>query len=133
MLDLVFLVLMLIVMINAVRGKFLETVCNVATVVGIIAALIGLISAFIRGKSYNPAPFVLNIILLLIAVSLRRFAMLFVKQHEEKVREEEAKMLAIATRYSRDSAEGKPPVYTDESFDDPELRFGKGGYTDNDL
>ena len=133
MLDLVFLVLMLIVMINALRGEFKETVCNVATVVGIIASIIGLITAFVQVKASNTAPLVLNLIVLLFAVLLRRFAQLFVKQYEEKERAREEKRLAIATRYLRDTDKDLPSVYTEENFDDPEIRFGKGGYTDNDL
>ena len=133
MLDLVFLVLMLIVMINAIRGEFKETVCNVATVVGIIAAIIGLITAFVQVKASNTAPLVLNLIVLLFAVLLRKFAQQFVKLYEEKERVREEKRLAISTRYSRDIDKDLPPVYTEENFDDPEVRFGKGGYTDNNL
>lgn len=130
MLDLVFLVLMLIVLINAVHGKFMETVCNVAMVVGIIAAIIGLITAFLQNKSSNGVPITLNLFLLVFAVLLPKMAQRFVKLYEEKEREN---MEKLWKSYSRDTNKNVPPVYTDDDFDDPELRFGKGGYTDNNL
>lgn len=132
MLDLVFLILMLIVLINSIRGDFYETLCNVATVVGIVAAASGLIMAFINEKSSNTAPLVLNIIVFFAAIFLRRMALRFVKLHEDKERAERERILASVKRVSRDSADDLSPVYTDENFDDPELRFGKGGYTDNE-
>ncbi len=132
MLDLVFLILMLIVLINSVRGDFYETLCNVATVVGIVAAITGLIMAFINEKSSNTAPLVLNIIVFFAAIFLRRMARQFVKLHEDKERADKERMLASVKRFSRDSDEELSPVYNDENFDDPELRFGKGGYTDNE-
>lgn len=133
MLDLVFLVLMLIALIYAMRGEFRETLCNVAAVIGVVAALIGIISAFINTSSTNGAPLALNIFLLILAVLLRRFAKQFVKLYEEKERENAEKLLAETSRYARDNEKALPPVYTEDNFDDPELRFGKGGYTDNDL
>lgn len=133
MLDLVFLVLMLIVLIHAVRGYFQETLCYVATVIGVIAALIGIISAFLSSTSSDGVFLTLNLFVLITAVMLRRFAMKFVTLYEDKERENAEKLLAETTRYSRDSEKVLPPVYTEDNFDDPELRFGKGGYTDNDL
>lgn len=133
MLDLVFLVLMLIVLGYALRGEFQETLCNVATVIGVIAALIGLISVFFKTSSTNGVPLSLNLFLLIFSILLRRFAQRFVKLYEEKERANAEKQLAQLSRYSRDTDKALPPVYTEDNFDDPELRFGKGGYTDNDL
>lgn len=133
MLDLIFLVLMLIVLGHALRGEFQETLCNVATVIGVITALIGLISVFLKTSSTNGVPLTLNLFLLILAVLLRRFAKQFVKLYEEKERENAEKLLAETSRYVRDNEKALPPVYTEGNFDDPELRFGKGGYTDNDL
>lgn len=132
MLDLVFLVLMLIVLIMAVNGKYNETLGGVATVVGIVAAVAGIIMAFIKVKSSNSAPFFLNVIVFFIALFLRPFARKFVELYENKKREERERLLASVRRNSRESANELPPVYNDDNFDDPELRFGKGGYTDSD-
>ncbi|MCM1165213.1 MAG: hypothetical protein NC299_06435 [Lachnospiraceae bacterium] len=128
MLDLVFLALMLTVLIFAFRGEFKETLCTVATVVGIVAAIVGLVSGFLK-KGAGAAP-LLNIAVLIIAALLRMAALQFVKLHEDKEREEREKLEAAVSRYSRDTDKKLDPVYTEENFDDPELRFGKGGYTD---
>lgn len=133
MLDLVFLVLMLIVLINALHGKFKETLCSAAMVVGIIAAIIGLITAFIQNKSYDGVPITLNLFVLVFSVLLPKMAQRFVKLYEDKERANTEKQIKLWKRYSRDIDEDIPPVYTDDDFDDPELRFGKGGYTDNNL
>lgn len=131
MLDIVFLALLVVVIYHAMRGKLKETLCDIATVVGIVAAIVGLITAFFQVSSANKAPLFLNIFVLLFAVLLKKTARQFVKLYDDKQREETEKRTAMLSRYTRE--EVSDPVYTDDTFDDPELRFGKGGYTDNDL
>lgn len=133
MLDLIFLVLLIIVIINSMNGVFLDTLCNVATVVGIIAAIVGLVTAFLQTKSSDIAPLFLNLFVLLFAVLLRKISRQLVKLYDDKQRMIAEQREAEVSRYTREDEKKRPPVYTDETFDDPELRFGKGGYTDNDL
>ena len=133
MLDLIFLVLLVIVIIRAMNGIFHEALCNAATVVGIIAAIVGFVTAFFQTVSSNRAPLFLNIFVLLFAVLLRKIARQFVKLYDDKQRMIAEQREAEVSRYTREDEKKRPPVYTDETFDDPELRFGKGGYTDNDL
>lgn len=128
MLSLVFLALMLTVLIFAFRGEFKETLCTAATVVGIIAALVGLVSGFLT-KGAGAAP-LLNIAVLVFAALLRKTALQFVKLYDDKRREEREKLEAAISRYSRETDQKLDPVYNEDNFDDPELRFGKGGYTD---
>ena len=133
MLDLIFLALLIIVIVKSMNGVFLDTLCNIATVVGIIAAIVGLVTAFFQSASSDSAPLFLNIFVLLFAVLLRKIAQQFVKLYEDKQRMLAEQREAEVSRYTREDEKKRPPVYTDETFDDPELRFGKGGYTDNDL
>lgn len=133
MLDLVFLVFLLITLFYALRGTYKETFCNIAAVVGILAAVIGFAVMFFQNSSDDPVPVFLRIIELVFAFSLRFIARHLVKLHDDKIAEEERMVQKTMSRYTRESADAKPPVYDDNNFDDPELRFGKGGYTDNKL
>lgn len=133
MLDLVFLVFLLITLFFAFRGVYKETFCNIAAVVGILAAVIGFLVMFLRSPSGNPIPVFLRVIELVFAFSLRFIARHIVKLYDDKIAENERKIQETLSRYTREAPDAKPPVYDDNNFDDPELRFGKGGYTDNKL
>ncbi len=121
MLDLVFLVLMIIVLVNAIRGNFLETPCNVAIVIGFLAAIIGVITAFLSTGSSSGAAFFLNILCAVIAGLLKPAAKHFVKLYNNKLAEEQERLSRELERMDRFN--NKPPVYTEENFDDPNLRF----------
>lgn len=130
MLDLVFLILLIYVYVFSLKGIYKETACNIALVVGIIAGFIGSIQALL---SDNDVMVTLNLIIILMAFSLRFAARKLVKLHHEKeIAEAEAREHDLWLHSRFDDRKGDP-VYTDENFDDEELRFGKGGYTDPKL
>lgn len=133
MLDLFFLVFLLITLFFALRGVYKETLCNIATVVGILAAIIGFVVMFMQSPSNDPTPVFLRVIELVFAFMLRFISRHFVKLYNDKIDEEQRKINESISRYTRDDQNAKPPVYNDNNFDDPELRFGKGGYTEPKL
>lgn len=125
MLDIVFLVLMVIVLVKANQGIFMETLCKVALVVGILAGITGLISAFFMEGT--GAFGLINLAVVLFACFLKPVAKHFVKLYEYKIVQSDEEYRKAIAHYKHDD---KPAVYTDDTFDDPELRFGKGGFTD---
>lgn len=129
MLDLAFLIIGIYVYINALKGIYKETACNAGVVVGLLAAVVGCIVAF----SKSDARFaLLNIIVALMAFGLPFAARHLVKLHLDK-------QVELLERYAEDKRRrSRNPdqlvnVYDDDNFDDEELRFGKGGYTDPKL
>lgn len=133
MLDLVFLIFLVITLFFALRGVYKETLCNIATVVGILAAIIGFVVMFLQSSSNDPTPVFLRVIELVFAFTLRFISRHFVKLYNDKIDEEQRKINESISRYTRGDQNAKPPVYNDNNFDDPELRFGKGGYTEPKL
>lgn len=129
MLDLTFLALMIYVCVKANKGEYKETACNAALVVGILAGLVGCIIAITK----DDFKFLfLNIIVMLMSFALRFVARHFVKLYTDKQAEltaEYERDIRLHSRFSDKIATG----YTDDNFDDEELRFGKGGWSDNDL
>lgn len=129
MLDLTFLALMIYVCVKANKGEYKETACNAALVVGILAGLVGCVSAITK----DDFKFLfLNIIVMLMSFALRFVARHFVKLYTDKQAEltaEYERDIRLHSRFSDKIATG----YTDDNFDDEELRFGKGGWSDNDL
>ncbi|MCI5578253.1 MAG: hypothetical protein MR364_01960 [Oscillospiraceae bacterium] len=131
MLDLVFLGLGIYIFVKASKGEYKETACNVALVVGILAAIVGAVCAIV---THNDTLVFMNIIVMIIAFGIRFAAKHLVKLYLDKLAEETAQLEHeeyLRSGYRNPSE--KKPVYTDENFDDEELRFGKGGYTDNKL
>ncbi len=87
MLDLVFLVLMIIVLLRSLKGDFNLLMCNIAVVVGVVAAIVGIITAFFSdGANSNILGF-LNIFVLIIAFLLNPVARKFAKLYQDKVDE----------------------------------------------
>lgn len=125
MLDLVFLVLMVIVLVKANQGIFMETLCKVALVVGIFAGVAGLIAAFFMEGT--GAFGLINLAVVFFACLLKPAAKHFVKLYEQKIAQSDEEYRKAIAHYKHDD---KPDVYTEDNFDDPELRFGKGGFTD---
>lgn len=129
MLDLTFLALMIYVCVKANKGEYKETACNAALVVGILAGLVGCVIAITK----DDFKFLfLNIIVMLMSFALRFVARHFVKLYTDKQAEltaEYERDIRLHSRFSDKIATG----YTDDNFDDEELRFGKGGWSDNDL
>ena len=127
MLDLVFLAVAIFVIAKANKGEYNETACNIALVVGVIAGVLGCVTGISKGMG----PFVtLNIIVMVGAFGLRFAAKHLAKLYnEQQIAETERLEREIRDR-ARFSDPDRQPVYTDDTFDDEELRFGKGGYTD---
>lgn len=122
-----FLVLLIYVCVKADKGEYKETACNIAMVSGILAGIIGCTYSIAK----NDGIFVfLNIIVMAMAFAVKFVAKLLAKLYLDK-------QAALFEEYERDrylhssfDDENKKPVYTEDNFDDEELRFGKGGYTD---
>ena len=128
MLDLVFLVLLIYVCFKAERGEYKETACNVALVIGILAGVVGAAVGIARGQG----TFVfLNIIVMLMAFGLRFAARHLVKLYIDKQVAETERL--EREQYLRSRGDEHTVYGDDTDFDDEELRFGKGGYTDPKL
>lgn len=129
MLDLAFLALMIYVCVKANKGEYKETACNVALVVGILAGLVGCIIAITK----SDAKFLLlNMIVMLMSFGLRFAARHLAKLYNDKqaaLTAEYERDIRLHSRFSDKIATG----YADDDFDNEDLRFGKGGYTDNKL
>lgn len=122
MLDLVFLILMIVIIVKANRGEVNDTLCNVALVIGVLAGILGLVQAFfLKGSSI----WGLNLLVMLFAFVLKRVAEHFAKLYNKKIEEIEEEYRKAQERHSRDFDNDKT-VYTDDNFDDPNIRFGGG-------
>lgn len=130
MLDLVLTALLIYIFVKANKGEYKETACNIALVVGILAAIVGFVTAFFRDDSTFA---VLNVIVMLIAFGIRFAAQHLVKLYLEKEIADAEQREHDAYLHSKFDDPNKKPVYTEDNFDDEELRFGKGGYTDPKL
>ena len=127
MLDLVFLAVAIFVIVKANKGEYNETACNIALVVGVLAGLVGCIYGITTKQGF----FVfLNVIVMVGAFGIRFAAKLFAKLYIDKMVAETERLEYEA--HKRDRFPNQT-AYTDDTFDDEELRFGKGGYTENDL
>lgn len=125
MLDLIFLVLMIVVIVQASNGKVNDTLCDVALVIGILAGIVGLVSAFsIPGYGLF---WTLNIVIMLMGLFLRKVACRFADLHNRQVEEVQEKYRKWKKLHSRD--DGKE-MYKDINFDDPEVRFN-GSFNEN--
>lgn len=87
MLDLVFLVLMIIVLLRSLKGDFNLLMCNIAVVVGVVAAIVGIITAFFSDSANSNILGFLNIFVLIIAFLLNPVARKFAKLYKDKVDE----------------------------------------------
>lgn len=128
MLDLAFLAVAIFVITKASKGEYHETACNIALVVGIIAGVLGCVT----GISKSLGLFVtLNVIVIIGAFGIRFAAKHLAKLYNDKQIADTEAWERERRERARFSNPDRPPVYTDETFDDEELRFGKGGYTDH--
>ena len=130
MLDLAFLAVAVFVIIKADKGVYNETACNIALVVGIIAGIFGCVTGISKGMGLFVT---LNIIVIIGAFGLRFAAKYLAKLYNEKQIADTEKWEREISERARFSDPHRPPVYTDDNFDDEELRFGKGGYTANNI
>lgn len=125
MLDLIFLVLMIIVLVQANNGKVNAILCDVALVIGIFAGVIGLINAFfIRGQSLF---WTLNIVIMLMGLFLRKVACRFADLHDQRINEYQEKYREWKKYHSHDNSN---EMYSDIDYDDPEVRFN-GSFNEN--
>lgn len=130
MLDLAFLIVGIYVFKNAFNGIYKETACNAAVVLGVLAAIVGCLMAHSR----DDATFaLLNIIVAFMAFATPHAARHLVKLYNDKQADIYEQYEKERLSRMRNPAEELKTVYTDDNFDDEELRFGKGGYTDPKL
>lgn len=102
MLDLVFLVLMIAVLLKSLKGDFNLTLCSVATVVGVIAAIVGIITAFFSNEANSYGLGFLNILVLIIAFLLKPAAKHFAKLYQNKI-DEETRSYFEAEQHAKDN------------------------------
>lgn len=124
MLDLAFLVLLIYIMYKANHGEVNDTLCNVATVIGVLAGVTGLIVVFFEEDS---GVWWLHIVVMLMAFFLKRWAKKFAELYNNKIKENlerEAKYHKMETHHTR--GDEYNAVYDDTNFDDPNIRFGGG-------
>lgn len=130
MLDLAFLIIGIYVYINALKGVYKETACNAGVVVGLLAAIVGCIVAYTKSDARFAF---LNILVALMAFGLpfaaRHVAKLYLDKQVELLEQYEEER----RRRMRNPEDLSKIIYDDDNFDDEELRFGKGGYTDPKL
>lgn len=130
MLDLAFLAVAVFAIYKANKGEYNETACNIAMVVGIIAGVFGCVVGITKGQGM----FVfLNVIVICGSFGLRFAAKHLAKLYVDKIAAETEAWEKEARDHARFSDPDKKPVYTDDTFDDEELRFGKGGFTDQTI
>ncbi len=122
---LVFLVVFIITLTKAVRGNYSETLCNVACALGIVSSIAGLAVGFFTDMPDVVA--ILYIGIMIFSFFIKRIARQFDNLYRRQL-EEELDRIAQEERRNAYKNE-KPPVYTDDTFDDPNLRFN-GEYTD---
>lgn len=125
MLDLIFAVLMVIIIVQANKGKVNDLLCNIALVIGILAGILGLVQAFFTDSD----AWILHILVMLISFALKFVARHFAKLYNQRIEEIQAEYERATRLHSRDFDSDKPPVYTEENFDDPNIRFGGGDGT----
>lgn len=132
MLDLAFLIILIYVIVYANKGIYKETACKAGMVVGLLAAAVGCLVAIAQGD-FKFA--VLNLIVAGMSFGLPFAARHLVKLDLDRRAEEyerylkEQEILLEKRRHKSEQITG----YDDDNFDDEELRFGKGGYTDPKL
>lgn len=127
MLDLIFLAVGIYAFVKAMHGEYKETACNIALVTGILAGALGCVYAIAKGDGQF---LWLNMIVMVLAFALRFAARHLVKMYIDKqVAETEAreKDEYLHAKFRDPNA---ITGYTDENFEDEDLRFGKGGWTD---
>ncbi len=122
---LVFLVVFVITLTKAVRGSYSETLCNIASALGIVSSIAGLVVGFLTDMP--DLVVILYIGIMIFSFFIKRIAKQFDKVYKQKLEEELDRIAQEERRYAEENA--KPPVYTEESFYDPNLRFN-GEYTD---
>lgn len=131
MLDLAFILIGIFIIVKACKGEYKETACNIAFVVGIIAGVVGSIVAADRHDDFMLIP---NIIVMIYAFLIRFAARHLANKYIEKRKAEKEDALEREMYlHSRYNDPNRKNVYADDNFDDEELRFGKGGWTDNEL
>lgn len=124
MFDLIFLIIMVVTMVMAFKGKYSETLGNFGFVIGLAAAVIGIVSEFIS-RNANGTMVILNILVLIIAFGLKPVSRLLVKIYSDKMEAREQKIRDMEERCSK----GERAIFTEENFNDPNLRFN-GEYKD---
>ena len=127
MLDLIFLVLFLIIIIRSLSGHYNETLCNVAMVIGILAAIVGIFSNIFANLNNSNKMVFLNILVLGIAIGQRFVARYFARLYNEKVEQSRRNLEKDIEMHSR-KRDGSDYQIAEADFDNEEIRFGKGGF-----
>lgn len=129
MLDLAFLIILIYVIVYANKGIYKETACKAGMVVGLLAAIVGCVVAIAQGD--------FKFVVLNLIVAGMSFGLPFAARHLAKLYLD--KQVEIYEKYEEErrlrsrNADHILTGYDDDNFDDEELRFGKGGYTDPKL
>lgn len=91
---------MIISLTRSLNGEFSDTLCYITMVIGILAGVLGMISSFFSNSQNSTCLGILNLFVLLIAIFLRRFALLFVKLYNDKIDTVQHDNIEFIERYS---------------------------------
>lgn len=127
MLDLIFLVLFIIIFLRSLKGYYNETLCNVAMVIGIIAAVAGIFLYYFANQGNSNRMIFLNTLVLGIAIAQRYVARYFARLYNEKVEQSRQNLEREIEMRSR-KRDGSDYQIAEADFDNEEIRFGKGGF-----
>lgn len=131
MLDLIFLIMFIIIIFRSLHGYYNKKLCKVATIIGIAAAIIGILYSYLVPSANSPEP-IFNVLVLGIAIAQRYVAQHFAKLYNDKVAQSQKELDDYIELHSHKRDTGYH--MNDEDFDNEEIRFGKGGFKpyDND-
>lgn len=112
MFDLIFFILMVVTLVKASKGNYNETLANFAFVFGIIAGLVGCVSAFFDFSVSSIAFGLLNVLVLAIALFVKKaakhLAQVYLDKQNELKRQielENENALANFSRFSCNSSD----------------------------
>lgn len=127
MLDLIFLVLFIYIIVRSLKGYYNEKLCNVAMVIGILAAVAGIFLYSYTRQSNSDKMFSLNMLVLGIAIAQRYAARHFAKLYNDKIEQSRKNLERDIELHSR-KRNGSNYQIAESDFDNEEIRFGKGGF-----
>ncbi len=124
MLDLVFLALMVITLVKAIKGNYNELLCNISLVIGVLAGTLGIISAFFGDINQPFLMGILNVLVIVIAFFLRPAAQHFAQLYQNKLDEQQR---LIEKEIERARANSQRGFVRDASYINAEPSAGAQG------
>lgn len=126
MLDLIFLIMFIVIIFRSLRGYYNEKLCKAATIIGVIAAIVGIIYGYFVPWVNSPEP-IFNVLVMGIAIAQRYAARHLAKLYNEKIEQARQALERDIEMHSR-KRDGSDYQIAEADFDNEEIRFGKGGF-----